>query len=320
MRLAKIDDNIIGKRLGSSISTIDGRKLVNGQIEITGKVIQRLQSFGMNALYIEDKNTDVELKETVSDEQRGVILKRLNLVYEKISKESFCDEFEIGKILRQEIIPSINNEPVSIAVGQKTKGFDLAQHSLNLCLLVLVTGMKFGLSMDKIEMLGKAALFHDIGKLIKNDSNEGHEQKGYTFLKNKANSPMLYSLVRFHHETIDGGGPQKLRNEHQTDLIKILSLCDYYESLVSIDGLVPSECYENIQALVNIKFDHQVYEAFRKSVYLYPVGLPIKLNNGEEGVVIRQNTAFPLRPFVRTDYKEYNLIEHLSLFIDKVIL
>lgn len=206
-------------------------------------------------------------------------------------------------------------------VGKTVSIYDIAQHSLNICLLSIVIGLKLGIGMDKIETLAKAALLHDIGKLIKNaNKDKGHEQLGYEFLKSNTNSIILCTLVRFHHETIDEKGPQNLPHKNQTDLIKILSLCNYYENLLSQENLIPNEAFEKLQALINVKFDQYTFNAFRKSVYIYPIGLPINLNNGEEGIIIRQNKSFPLRPFIRTEKAEYNLLEHLSLVITEIAI
>lgn len=320
MRLANLDTNLIGKRLSNSIKTLDGRNLIKGNIEISEKLIQRLKVFGMSTVYIEDPNINLELKETIPEEKRAEIYTSLNSMYQSISSSNSFDEFELGKLIRMEILPEISNEPVSLPIGRTVKGYDITQHSLNVCLLAIVTAQQLGLGVEKIITLAKAALLHDIGKLIKNNSDEGHEIIGYEFLKNRTHSLVLYNLVRFHHETLDEKGPQRLKAENQNEMIRILSLCNSYEYMFSQLGLIPSECFERIQADVHVKYDAEVFDAFRKSIYVYPLGLPVELNNGEEGTVVRQNKAFPSRPFVRCNDREYNLMEHLSIFIERVAL
>ena len=320
MRLANLDSKLIGQRLSNTIKTLDGRNLIKGNIEITEKLIQRLKIFGMSTVYIEDNNVDLELKETIPEEKRAEIFTRLNSMYDGITKNNTFDEFQLGKLIRLEILPEINNEPVSLPLGRTVKGYDITQHSLNVCLLAVVTAYQLGLGMEKVITLAKAALLHDIGKIIKTNYDDPHEIIGYDFLKNRTHSLVLYNLVRFHHETMDEKGPQKLKAENQNEMIKILSLCNSYEYMFSQEGLIPSECFERIQAEVNIKYDSVIFNAFRKSIYVYPLGLPVGLNNGEEGTVVRQNIAFPSRPFVRCRDREYNLMEHLSLFIEKVAL
>lgn len=320
MRLYKVDERIINKRIAIPIKSQDGRKLVSAGTQVTERLLGRLKSFGLNAIYIEDDNIDVKLEETISEDKRIEILKKLNVFYEAISKNEF-NESDLNSLVRNYLLNEIGNKPVSIPIDRIMDSNNIAEHSLNVCLLSIATGKKYGLNMEKIELLAKAALLHDIGKFIKtNRKNLGHEQIGFEFLKSKSTSVLLYTTVRYHHETIDGNGPQKQPKEHQHDLVKILSLTNYYENLIREGHLMPHECFENVQALVNTKYDSEVFDAFRQSIYVYPIGLPVKLSNQESGIIVRQNSKYPLRPFVRTENMEYNLLEHLSLFIEEVEL
>ncbi|WP_069649826.1 HD-GYP domain-containing protein [Caloranaerobacter ferrireducens] len=320
MRLYKVDEKIINKRIAVPIKSQDGRKLISEGTQISERLLKRLKDFGLNAVYIEDDNSDVKLEETISEDKRIEIIKKLNCIYQDISKNIF-NESELNSLVKNEILNEIGSKQVSIPIDKITNENSIAEHSLNVCLLSIATGKKYGLNMEKVEILAKAALLHDIGKIIKNNKNNlRHEQIGFEFLKSKFTSVLLYTTVRYHHETIDGNGPQKQPKARQHDLVKILSLANHYENLIRKEHLMPHECFEKVQALVNVKYDNEVFEAFRKSIHIYPVGLPVKLNNQELGIVIRQNNGFPLRPFVRTEKMEYNLLEHLSLFIEKVEL
>lgn len=319
MRLIKLDKNSIGKSLALEINTIEGKKLLNNGSKISDRLIRRLEEYGLNAVYVEDENVDVELKEPLPEKVKVNVLNKLNSIYGRIQKENYFDEFELGKLIRSEIMAEMDNGPVSLPVGVMTTGYNMASHSLNVCLLSIATATRMGMDMEKIDAIAKAALIHDIGKLLENEDSN-HCQAGYEFLKNKINRVTIYSTIRFHHETLDGEGPFKLSKENHNDYIKIISLCNYYDTLLSEEGLLPTECFEKIQSLVNIKFDSEVFEAFRKAIYVYPVGLPVKLSNGEEGVVIRQNKNYPLRPIIRSEKGEYNLMEHLALFIGEVAL
>lgn len=218
----------------------------------------------------------------------------------------------------------IKNEPVSIPFGQIMDKNDIVQHSINVALLSIRTAVTMGLSQDKVEHVAKAALLHDIGKYLnQRDSSLNdipHEEIGFEFLKRKHSSVLVYTTVKFQSETIDGKGPYRIEKDKQHDLVKILSICNYYEELMRTTDLLPHECFEKVQALVNTKFDPEIFEAFRKSVYVYPVGLPVRLSNKEEGIVIKQNKSYPLRPVVKVDRVYYNLMEHLSLFIKEVTI
>jgi hypothetical protein len=94
----------------------------------------------------------------------------------------------------------------------------------------------------------------------------------------------------------------------------------FFETQLRASKLMPYECYEETQALVNSKFDPEIFQAFRDAIYIYPVGLPVYLNNKSVGVIIKQNHSYPLRPVVKTSDHCYNLMENLSLFIEKAAI
>lgn len=320
MRLHKLDENLIGKKLGTALKTNTGIKIANSGAEISESILQRLNKYGFNAVYIEDDNVDIALKETIPETTRLVLMKKLSSIYDTISKSNEFDESELNRLLRGDLLPEIENSPVSIPFGIIAKDYDLAYHSINVCLLVLETGRNYGLDRDKLEIVAKAALLHDIGKILPDKYGERHEQKAYAFLKGITNSVLLNNAIRFHHETIDGKGPEKLESKYQNELVRILSLCNYYENLLTQKRLLPSECFENIQALTNFKFDYKAFDAFNKSIFVYPTGVMVKLSNGIEGLVVEQNINIPSRPVVKAGNKKYNLLEHLSLFVEAIIL
>lgn len=323
MRLAKLNHELINKKLATTIKSQNGRKLINKGAVLSDKVIERLINSGINAIYIEDENIDVELKESLDENKRVELVKKLQEIYNDITKNEYND-ISFTRYIRKEVLPEIKNEPVSIPVGQVMDKNDIIQHSINVCLLVVRTGVTMGLTQDKIEQLAKAALLHDIGKIIKEKDSKlkdiPHEEIGYEFLKRKYCSVLVYMAVKFQSERYDGNGLYKIEKEKQNELVKILSICDYYETLLRTTNLLPHECFEKVQSLVNIQFDPEVFEAFRKSLYIYPIGLPVKLNNGVEGIVFMQNKSYPLRPIIKTSKMQYNLLENLSLFIEEVAI
>lgn len=139
-------------------------------------------------------------------------------------------------------------------------------------------------------------------------------------MKRKNCSVLSYISVKYQEEAYDGSGVYKMGFDKQLNFTKILAICDYYETRLRSASRMAYECFEETQALVNTKFDPNIFQSFLESIYIYPVGLPIRLNTKEEGVVIMQNQFFPLRPIVKTKDNYYNLMENLSLFIEAVII
>jgi len=323
MRLAKLDESLTNKKLAVSVKSKDGRKLVNEGTILSSRLIERLINSGFNAVYIEDANFDIQLQETLDVDKQAKIYAKMQMIFAGIEKNEL-NIIDILRFIRLEVLPEIRNEPVSIPADQVMDKNDYIQHSINVAILAVRTACSMGLNMEKIELIAFISLLHDIGKFIKEkdlkQKNVPHYDVAFEFLKRKNCSVLSYMSIRFQEEAYDGSGAYKVEGNKQIDLAKILSICDFYETLQRTSNLMPYECFEETQALVNIKFDPEVFKAFRDSLYIYPIGLPIQLSNKVEGVIIRQNASYPLRPVVKTEDQCYNLMENLSLFIEKVAI
>lgn len=59
MRLAKLDENLLNKKLANDIKTVDGKKLIQKGAVISQRLLDRLKNVGLNAVYIEDKNIQI---------------------------------------------------------------------------------------------------------------------------------------------------------------------------------------------------------------------------------------------------------------------
>lgn len=323
MRLAKLDEEIIDRILAVSIKTKDGKKLVNEGTILSEKLIERLVNNGLSAVYIEDDNVDIQVHETLDDDKRAIVYTRLQSIYVSIERNDF-NSTELSKFVRLDLLPELKNEPVSIPTNQIMSKDDYIAHAINTAILSVRTAHNMGMNMDKIEQMAFIALVHDIGKVLKEKDiklkNIPHYEIAFDFLKKKNCAVLSYMAVRFQEEPFDGTGVYKVTKDKQIDFAKILGVCDFYENLLRTTNLMPYECFEATQALVNTKLDPEVFEAFRDALYIYPIGLPVRLNNKIEGIIIKQNASYPLRPIVKATDNYYNLMENLSLFIEKIAM
>lgn len=323
MRLAKLNGDIINKKLAITIKSKDGKKLVNEGATLSIRIIERLISSGLFAVYIEDENINMQVHETLGNDSRAEVFTKLQAVYAGIEKNEF-NSIDLLRFIRLVLLPEIKNEPVSIPTDQVMEKDDYIQHSINVAILAVRTACSLGFNMEKIELMAFIALLHDIGKILKNKDlklkDVPHYEVAFEFLKRKNCSVLTYMSIRFQEEAFNGRGVYKVDGEKQIDFAKILSICDFYETLLRTSNLMPYECFEETQAFVNIKFDPDYFNAFRNSLYIYPIGLPVQLNNKIEGIIVQQNVSYPLRPIVKTQDNCYNLMENLSLFIEKVAI
>lgn len=323
MRLAKLGNYLENKKLATAIKSRDGKKLVNEGSVLSVRLIERLIASGLSAVYIEDDNYDIELKESMDANKQAKIYTKLQDVFAKIERNDF-NHVDFLHFIRTDFLPEIKNEPVSIPADQVMDKTDLVQHSIHVAMLAVRTAIMLGFPMDKIEMMAFVALLHDIGKVIKIKDVKlkevPHYEVAFDFLKKKNCTVLSYMAIRFQEENYDGSGVYRVSREKQIDYSKILSICDYYENLQRSGSLMPYECFEKTQAMVNSRFDPAVFEAFRDSIYIYPIGLPVLLSNKVEGIIVRQNESYPLRPIIKAVDQSYNLMENLSLFILQVAI
>jgi HD-GYP domain-containing protein (c-di-GMP phosphodiesterase class II) len=103
-----------------------------------------------------------------------------------------------------------------------------------------------------------------------------------------------------------------------------VAICNEYINILdSNDAILPHVAIEKITAMTGQKFSNDIYKDFMESIYCYPNGLTLKLNNGLEAMVIKQNKNMPSRPIVgfkeNGEAKYYDLAKELTLFVKEVL-
>lgn len=61
----------------------------------------------------------------------------------------------------------------------------------------------------------------------------------------------------------------------------------------------PNDAYELILAQSGSSFEPIIVLNFKNTFAIYPLGCCVKLSNGIEGYIIKQNSGFPDRPILR---------------------
>lgn len=248
----------------------------------------------------------------------------------------------------EKIIESVIEEPEVITniTEMRNISTDMYTHCINVCALSTIMALRLKMSEKQVRNISIGAILHDIGlryiKVPYMNTNETymnvkdaleykkHTIFGYSSLQDEGWIPdIAKEIILLHHERIDGKGyPFQHKGDKIKTEVKLVSLCDDFESLISGVGSPKLKIYEAIEyikANQGIKYDATITDKLLESVAVYPVGINVITSEGEIGVVVRQNHKFTDRPVIRmlkhadgSQYKddvEKDLMEYLTLFI-----
>lgn len=203
---------------------------------------------------------------------------------------NYLDELEKTNLRLEEVIDQLNgsNQDLLDVLSALVDSDDIftRYHSKYVAVYSVKIAKKMNISSDELDLLEKAALIHDIGKIGVKDSiigkpgkltaDEYNEVKrhpiiGARIIGRVRGFQALVPLVRGHHERWDGKGyPDGLAGEDIPKLARIISLADSVEAMltdrVHREGRNISEVVEEIQRCSGTQFDPRVVEAFFKVV------------------------------------------------------
>ena len=222
-------------------------------------------------------------------------------------------------------------------------------HSVAVCALMISLAKQLGLSDEIVREAGTAGLFHDLGKMAvpasildkpgkltdeEFISIKNHPRAGYELLLGiEGISEMTLDVCLHHHEKMDGSGyPDKLSGDQISLYAKMGAVCDVYDAITSNrpykEGWCPAESLSKMAEWSKGHFDEKIFQAFVRSVGIYPVGTLVSLQSGKLGVVIEQVVGKSLlKPKVRTFFSTRSMVhtppELLDLsapgMVDKII-
>lgn len=318
-RLINIDELKGGEILAVDVMTDDFTVLLAADTSMKREYIEKLKELGIFKVKIQTEESEEERSAILKEEVKEVCLNRVRDVLGRHTYNNNSELMEINSTAEDVIQNILNDEQTVEAVYEiKERTPDIYEHSLTVCSMAILTGIKLGLSEDVIHDIGIASLLHDLGlryltmdyfnldisTLSENDQEEyrKHTVYGYTaVIHEQWISERAKRILLFHHEKKGGGGYPLHATEIPVEC-QVLGICETFDELICGIGCVSIKVPEAIEYIKSIKgqlFDAEVTEAFFQFIAAYPIDTVVKLSDGTEGIVISQNKGFPERPVLR---------------------
>lgn len=335
-----------GEVLAKDVYTVEFHVLMTKGTILKKEYIDKLPLLRIEFVYIEEDEEPEEQEyefNMMAQEMVGRVKFTLEHHIYKNNKEleSICT-------MTEDLIESILQEKElgSYMIEMKEEKNDMITHSIHVCSFATMLAFRLGMDKALVMDIAKGGLLHDIGlryltipyencdiaslSLQEQKEYKKHTTNGYTSLGQESwLTEQAKKIVLLHHEYENGSGyPMHLTSERIPDAVKVISICDVFDEMISGIGF----CHRKVQEAIEFLkynggrlFCKNYTEMFLSMIVHYPVGSIVRLSNGDMGKVIRQNPKFNERPVVEllynADGKKYgkkkiiDLCKTLNVFI-----
>lgn len=260
---------------------------------------------------------------------------------------SMFEEARLGKMVDTEGAKNLVNEITDSVARNAGALISLARlktaddytymHSVAVCAMMIALAKQLGLDEEQTRSAGLAGLMHDLGKAmmpmdVLNKPGKlteaefkiikSHPVEGYRMLRNAESiDPMVLDVCLHHHEKTDGSGyPKGLKDQDISLFAKMGAVCDVYDAITSNrpykSGWDPAESIRKMAEWTNGHFDPKVFQAFVKSLGIYPVGSLVRLSSGRLGVVVEQTGKSLTMPLVKVFFSTKSNMRVVPEIID----
>jgi len=325
-----VDDMV----LAETIYDVDGKILFNQGLKLNQKRIERIKLLDINIVLIDERIEELPVKTEVKESvglfeekaalRKAVILNETRQEASTIVKE-MLDAVLDGNSLKADKIKKIVERIIDVVLIDDRVVLNLSNlsaiddyllsHSVNVCVLSLVTGVYLGLNQSKLMQLGTGALIHDIGKMLipsdiynkpgKLTDEEFREIQNHTLYGHKILKETLKfeaetaNIALSHHERIDGKGyPRQLTKNDIPIFAKIVAIADVFDAITSdriyCDRIDYYKGVEYVIEQADSQFDGEIVKKFITMIGYYPIGLFVKLNTGDIGQIMTKNKLCPI--------------------------
>lgn len=220
------------------------------------------------------------------------------------------------------VIESVGDQPGTLTSLARLKQQDqyTFMHSVAVCALMTTLALELGMDDDSVREAATAGLLHDIGKMTVDlavlnkpgkltaeefEAIKRHTTGGHEILRSTGSvGPVALDVALHHHERLDGKGyPEGLSDEQISVFARMGTICDVYDAVTSDrpykKAWEPAVALHHMTKWAPGAYDATIFQAFVKSIGVFPNGSLVMLRSGRLAVVLDQHHANLLTPVVK---------------------
>ncbi len=326
MKLVDINELKGNEKLGKHILTPTGMELMAKGTIVKPEYVAKLKELGIGYVYVDDSMfIDIDFER----EEQGIICEKVkqestNIVKNVMERHIYKNTSDLMKLCEAAniIVDDIlgENDILDRVVNIRREGTDIYSHSINVCSLATVLALKNGYDKETVTEIAKGCILHDLGlrytavqyenidmeDMSQKDKSEfkKHVILGFDAIENEPwASQIIKDIVLLHHERFDGSGyPFKRQGKDLDDVVKIVAVCDAFDSMIRGIGYVPKKIHEAVEYIrCNSlgKFARKYSDQLLTMVAMYPVGTKVITSDDKIAVVVKQNKECIDRPVIK---------------------
>lgn len=334
--------------LAKDVYSTSGVVLISEGTILKREYVEKLLELKITDVFVEDEiSRDIQVQDITEEKISEQCTEKLKDTLERFSYASgeelrelsrVATEVMEGVLLQDEVIYTISNV--------RNYSQSLYEHSLSVAALAILVAVRAGYSQTETKKIAMGALLHDIGFTSVKEKYRGiileeeeekvqkeikrHVVYGYIEVEQQDwISSVSREIILYHHERLDRSGyPFHMPADKLKPQVRLVAICDAFDNMVYGNMERRKKVHEALDEIMRtggIKFDSELVKLFLRSVATYPTGALVQLNNGKNGIVLRQNADSPTRPLIRiveqnkdgewVRKEDKDLAEELALFI-----
>lgn len=324
MRRVSVFSLCPGMKIGRTVYSSMGEVFLKKGTILTSGYIKTLLKTRIPYVYIDnDLLKDLVIEDTISIETRTAAIQQVKqiLLQTKESGKLVIEPSALYSTVKGFTDELLDNRSLMLnLIDLRSQDDYTFAHSVNVCILSLMTGITLGYRPEQLAILGVGALLHDLGKvkipdaILNKPTNltseefaimKQHPTIGYQLISASKELSENHALIALqHHEAYDGSGyPLGISGSEFHEFAQIVAIADKFDALTAnriYRKAYPShEAYEMCAGSGNYLFSDHIVKAFLTNIAAYPPGSLVRLTNGQIAVVLDTPKGYSRFPKVR---------------------